>query len=239
LTNPMKTRSGKRHRSFDTHLLLLFLLVLIGSFLTTVSIAADEYAWAVWIGLFPLLIAIRLFPPLWAMLSGGAWGLGIFVFSHFVPGADSHIPFTFSSAALLSAIPAIYACTGGFISGLIGFRPLILALGWIGVEIGLKPFGIHDGLFVMTNGTQALILIIGGILGYSFIGFLIVFAGAFLLDLACAIHFHPIRCKSQSPVHDVLLTSPPENILTGLASIILQPAKPRAPPVPLFLYRLF
>jgi hypothetical protein len=190
-----------------------------------------QYAWATWIGLLPLLVAIRLFTPRWAGLAGGLWGLSVLVFVQLLPGAEAPLPLNPSKTLMFSAIPAIYSGLGCFLTQRLGFRTLLLALGWIWVELGLKLSGLHDGLLSPGSHNQAITRLIGGVLGYGFVGFFIVFAGVFLLDLACTVHFHIVRLKTYSPFHEIILASWPDKILLEACSIILQPAKPRAPPL--------
>jgi len=65
----------------------------------------------------------------------------------------------------------------------IGYAPLVLAVGWIIVELALQPVTVNRGLLAGTVGDGDLMRLVGGVLGYVFVAFLIVFVNAQLLSL--------------------------------------------------------
>ena len=66
----------------------------------------------------------------------------------------------------------------------VGFSPYLMALGWIGVELALRPLGLHHGLLA---GTQAdggfVIRAIGSFSGYVVVAFLVAYINASLLSV--------------------------------------------------------
>ena len=226
-----KKRSGKRHTHSDTHLLLLLIiLVLLGAMLMTLSFRPHHIAWLAWVGLLPLLLTIKSFSPLHALLSGSIWGASIYAFSLFIPGTESHIPRSLYSLALLCIVPGAYAFGGSQLTRRIGFSPFILASAWFGVEFGLIPLGIPHGFLTHTQGELALARILESIMGFGFLGFLVVFAGAFVLEIAFSIHFH----RPSLPLFSITQTSgvalQQKHSVGYFLNIIRKPEKPRAPP---------
>ena len=156
------------------------IVALIGSaYLLVMAVRSPDYWWIAWICLLPLFLAIRTLKPLAAALSGAIWGISFFLFS--VYGVQSAIPFTFSSLALLALVPAIYCGLGSLLTRRVGFNPLILALGWICVELAFKPLGLHNGLLAATQSDSIHLHWIGRLLGYVFIAFLVACTNASLL----------------------------------------------------------
>jgi apolipoprotein N-acyltransferase len=223
---------GKQHFIFDIHLLLLITaLVLFGAFFMTMSFRTSHAAWIAWVGVFPLLLVIKSVPPVRAMLFGAVWGASVFALSLLIPGTESHIPHTIPSLTLLTIVPAVYAFAGGLLTRWIGFRPFILALGWFGVELGLVPLGIANGFLSHTQGDLTLMLVIEGSFGFGFLGFLVVFISALVLKIADVIRFRRLGTHLFSIFVQVSeFAILPDFFLSYSSEIILQPAKPRAPP---------
>lgn len=128
----------------------------------------------------PLFLAIRFLTPFRAMFCGALWGfcLNAFLISGYgqttTPLADSF--------ALLIMIPAIYAFAGSQFTRRIGFSPLLLAFGWVGVEFALRPLGLGYGMLATTQENGGILQVVGGPLGYLFVAFLIALINAKLLS---------------------------------------------------------
>jgi hypothetical protein len=231
--NNQRTATGRKKRFIlDIHLLLLItVLVLCGAFFMTMSFRTSHAAWIAWVGVFPLLLVIKSVTPIRAMLFGAVWGASIFVLSLLIPGTESHIPHTVPSLTLLTIVPALYALAGGMLTRWIGFCPFILALGWFGVELGLVPLGIANGFLSHTQVDIGLTYVINGSFSFGFLGFLIVFISSLIIRIAEVIQFRRLGTQLFSifvQVSDYAIH--PDSFLDYSPEIILQPAKPRAPP---------
>jgi apolipoprotein N-acyltransferase len=180
----------------------------------------------------PLLIAVRSLPAGRAALTGAAWGLGILL--SFLLHRNSAFPIHWPglSIALIVAVPTAYAGVGSILTRRFGFRPVLLALGWIGAEVALRPLGLPNGLLGETQRDARLAHILVNALGYGFIGALIVFANGILLHVtARAFRFPsigpPDHCKQDD---DHVLV-----VARGLSPRIaheIHVTNPRAPPRP-------
>lgn len=226
-----QTRGSREGYGLRRHLLLLcIVLVFIGAFLMAQSFKWSQFSWLAWIGLFPLLLAIRTFSPFQAMLAGAVWGVSIFAISRFVHASNPAMPQTVTAFALLAIVPALYAYVAGVLTRLRGFPPLILALGWIGVELTLKPLDIANGF--MTHAADGLTLaqITSGVLGYAFVGFFVVFAAALVLEIASSLQFQAVACRLCSVKPKTGFLSFTQQSHGHFPAIILRPSKPRAPP---------
>lgn len=173
----------------DTFPLLDFFLLavslLLSAFLMACAIGSPDFGWTAWISLFPLFLAIQIFSPLWAGAAGAFWGLALYIFAALVPGGGI-VP-SVTSVVLVTGVPAVYACGAARLDRRLAVRPLLLALGWIGVELALIPLGLAEGLLAGSQGDGIQHYWISRSLGYVFIAFLIAGANALLLDILCEI----------------------------------------------------
>jgi len=171
------TRSS--YRSVKSAALILSLVA--GAFLMALSLGTSGHSWLGWLTLLPLFIAIRALRPPRAMLCGALWGLSLHVFavSVFTTGISSGL----SSLALLTAIPAAYALLASWVTRRIGFSPFVLGVSWMGVELALRPLGLHHGLLAATQGDSTLMQWAGGALGYVLVAFVVALGNAVLLLL--------------------------------------------------------
>jgi apolipoprotein N-acyltransferase len=140
---------------------------------------SSAYSWLAWIGLVPLLLAIRLQDPIAAILSGGIWGIWLLLFS--CTSSVAPIKPTIPSLILLATVPAVFTGAGWLLTRAVGFNPFLLAALWIGVEIAVKPLGLHHGLLAGTQGQDPYLVWISHVLGCSFVAFLLVCANAAIL----------------------------------------------------------
>ncbi len=202
-------------------------LAMVSAFLMTVAIMSPRYIWLGWITLIPLLFAVRTLTPVGAASFGAVWGSALFGFGAFV--LPTSIAPTLGSWALLTGIPALYAFAGARMTRRVGFSPLLLALGWIGVELALHPLGLQHGLLAGTQGDGLLLHLVGSYAGYALVAFLVVYVNAWLLSALAAV---PMPGSRRRLVH---ATGDPA-IRLSFAEIpnywflLLRPSKPRAPP---------
>lgn len=152
-----------------------------GAYSMMVAIEFSDFAWLGWLSLLPLLLSIRLLSPVRSAAAGAFWGLSFFVFC----ATSDHSPFTptFWSALMLAGIPGVYGAIGAKITRQIGFSPLILALGWVGVEFALRPLAFEHGLLSGTQDDGLLFRLLGSLTGYALVAFLVAYVTASILSV--------------------------------------------------------
>jgi apolipoprotein N-acyltransferase len=161
-------------------LLLIIGLICSGGLLAGAD-SSHALSGAAWIGLLPLFITIRYASPRIALFYGALWGLCLYLFS--VATGDGAVSATVRSMGFLAAVPAIYAYLGARLTRRVGYAPLVLAVGWIIVELALEPLALRQGLLAGTQVDGGVVRLVGGILGYVFVAFLIAFVNAQILSL--------------------------------------------------------
>ncbi len=172
--SPRNTRAGVKGAT-------LFLSLLASAYLMARGIGAPAYTWLAWVALLPLFAAIRNCRPLEGLLAGGILGFLLYTFA--AVAADSNMAQGWLSLALLTAIPAIYAYLGAHLTRRIGFNPLVLGVGWMGVALTFELLGQHNGLLAGTQGGGSLLHWVGGALGYVLAAFLVAFVSAALVSV--------------------------------------------------------
>ncbi len=220
--------------------LIIGVSLILSALLTATALHNPALHWLAWISLMPLFQAIRTFRLPLAALAGGLWGCSVFLFA--VAGDTPVIPASLASAALLTAIPAMYTGLAAALTRRIGFNPFLLAVGWIGVELAFTPLDLPLGIMAAATaqgdlagaGAQGGSLFLqwtAHLLGYVFIAFLVACFNASLIALLGHARMTlPLRCLPSTVPQaaagrfsqtSVFLRTPP-----------LCPAHPRAPPQP-------
>lgn len=204
-------------------------LAVVSALLMAMALASPHLFWLGWIMLIPLLFAIRTLSPLPAVLFGALWGTSLFAFGAFL--LPTHLMPTLGTWALLTAVPALYALFGVRVTRKVGFSPLLLALGWVGVELALRPIGLRYGLLASTQGGGIVLRLIGSYVGYTLVAFLVVYINAWLLTLLARVQFEVHgrmyrRSSGTEPIRKLVPTETPNYWF-----LLLRPSKPRAPPV--------
>ncbi|MFC1475558.1 hypothetical protein ACFLQW_00975 [Candidatus Zixiibacteriota bacterium] len=195
-----------------------------------IAMSSPNYGWMAWIGLFPFFLAIQVLSPLRAGIGGALWGLCLYVFSILL--LRGPISPSVSSLLLLTAVPAVYAYLGARLTRRLGFCPFLLALGWIGVELALKPLGRPDGMLGLARGDSAFIQTMAELFGYVIVAFLIAFANVVLLSIASTIQIKLIRSHLFMRSDEFSGWFPPHTLsYAGLSAA--DSFRPRAPPRPL------
>ena len=176
------TGAERRKWAIPSGRMLLAGSLLLSALLIALALnAGPHFRLLPWVGLLPLFVAIRACAPRDALLAGALWGASLFAL---LSGDGGAVPRTVESFALLAAMPALYAWVCAGLTGRFGFNPLILGLGWVGVECAFQPLGLHNGLLAGTLGDGTFVQVVGGLLGYAFVAFLVAFANALLLSIA-------------------------------------------------------
>jgi len=206
---------------------LLSVSLLLSAFLTANAVISPIYGWTVWLCLFPLFLAIKILPPCQAGIAGGFWGFWLSMFlilADYVP--PSH---TITSLLFLAGITAVYGYGGAYFTSKWGFRPFVLALGWLGVECALQLAWRTNGLLGLAPAESTIVRTAIGIFGYLFIAFLIMLVNATLLAIAGNIRITLNPCRSFIIPDDLRGWSRQHPVLMP-GSPAIETNNPRAPP---------
>ena len=204
--------------------------LLLGACALAVALALPGAWWLTWVALVPLFVSIRVLPPRRAMLGGAIWGLWVYIFS--VMTVDTAVSPTPLSLGLLVGIPSVYAYIATRLTRRIGFVPLLLAYGWIGVEFALTPLGLKSGLLGSAHGGGLVADFVGQALGCVFLGFLLAGATASVLAVLTNVRFSVLRQGFLAFIPDFAGDRPPRATLCG-SVVPLREAYPRGPPLSL------
>ena len=208
---------------------LVFALALAGSaYLMALAIESPKYVWLGWVTLLPLFYAIRVLSPVRALISGAFWGACLFLAS--VAFARTEIAPTLGAFTLLSLIPGAYCYFGAALTRRIGFSPYLLALGWIGVELAIRPLGLRYGLLAGTQGDSMVVRVVGSFAGYVLVAFLVAYFNAALLSV-----LHDVRMSLAIPRWVARSSGPSRRLIPADVPCdltrFLHILQPRAPPV--------
>lgn len=173
---------------------LLLTSLLISAFLLDLAMSFPRLAWVATLSLVPFFTVIRVVRPVGAFLWGALWGVSLFLFS--LSGPAIWIPAGLESLALVTLAPAVYAGLAAAVTRRVGFNALLLAGGWLGLEVALRPLGLPNGLLAQTQKNGALLHIVGGLFGYGFVAFLVAFANVALVSLLERARFRPWRSSA-------------------------------------------
>jgi apolipoprotein N-acyltransferase len=183
-----------------------------------------------WVTLVPLFLAIQSLRPVRAMLAGALWGASFAACA--VLFGNKAFAFTPETFALLVSIPGAYAGLGSLLTRHIGFSPLLLALGWVGVEFALQPLGLHNGLLAGTQGNGLFVRTMGHLAGYVLLAFFVAYVNASILEMLTCV------CRPVGGGRSVLRRTAgggrrllPVTIPIQVSFALCQ-AQPRAPPRP-------
>ncbi|MEE8465980.1 MAG: hypothetical protein V3S68_05830 [Dehalococcoidia bacterium] len=188
-----------------------------------------QASWLAWGALLPLFLAIRMLDPARAAIAGATWGLYVYLFS--LLGLGASISPTLSSLVLLAAVPGAYAGLGSLLTRAIGFNPFVLAVGWLLVEIGLKPLGLDHGLLAGVQTEAANLHWFARLLGYVFVGSIVALVNASLLVLLISCARLGVAYKGVFVGLPKPPASPSPAISPHIQLLGLCQAYPRAPPI--------
>ena len=161
---------------------ILALLLALSALLVSVAMSSPALAWLGWISLLPLFGAIRVLPAKFAALAGAWWGAALALGHTWFAGAGGSS--VILGIGLTVCVMSLYTGLGAALTRRIGFSPVVLAVGWIGVELALLPLGWRHGLLAATQSDTSLAHWLGPLLGYLFVAFLVAGINASLLVVA-------------------------------------------------------
>ena len=178
------------------------------------------------LGLLPLIHVCQVSTPERALVAGGVWGAALYVFSALF--GQSLVERGVGSIVLLTLVPATDACFGAWVTRRVGFKPFVLALGWLLVELALRPVVLGQGLLAGTQ-SHTLLVSIGSVLGYGWVAFAVVFLMAWTLRVAGCIELELSWPDPAETLREALSTAFP--ILPALRPIeVIEEGQSRAPP---------
>lgn len=175
------------HRVGNGAKVALVAALVVGAFMTAATCGTTQSFWVAWITLLPLILIIRTFRPLHAMVCGAAWGMFLFCFSGF--GAASSISATPGAFALLTGTVAIYAGIGATLTRWIGFNPFVLSVAWMAAELAIAPSARCRAVFDWNQMDAGWIGYVGPALGYVLVAFIVTLANASLVYLLSGVRF--------------------------------------------------
>lgn len=161
-------------------------LIGAGAWLMSVALASPSYWWLGWVTLLPLFLAIRFLPSFPAAACGALWGLCLYLFA----AGERSSGVSASAWLMLTVIPGAFAGIAAEVTQRKGFHPLLLGLGWVGVELALKPLAMHHGLLASTQGDSAFVRLVGGLGGYAIVALLLAMGNAIVLNLITTVRLH-------------------------------------------------
>ena len=211
-----------------TMILALAGSLVAGAFAMAFGMGSGDRSWLGWVSLLPLFMTIRWLSPWRAMLCGALWGVSLYGFSAYAVTAG--IQPSALSVLLVVLVPGLYVCLGSWFTRWYRFDPLVLGVGWIGVELTLLPLGLRGGLLGGTQADGLLFGLIGNFLGYVFVAFVVAWGSALLLGILGAVRW-------AVPGHRLSVgTIPPAGCFPREVALCVRflprhQAFPRAPPI--------
>ena len=221
-------RQHSSHRSIRAaKAAALGLSLLAGAHVTAAGAASPSYAWLGWFSLVPFFLVIRLWRPTGAMLIGALWGATLYASLVSQPHTD--LAFSVQSLVLATAIPAAYAYLGARVTRWIGFSPILLGIGWMGVELAFVRLGLYGGLLGAAHADATILHWVGRTLGYVLVAFLVAVVNASLVSILCGVRLSmPQRCYRIRLAVCEAFPAPQTFFSFPLSAI--RPSRPRAPP---------
>lgn len=221
-----KQRPARRSvRAAKTAALAVSLLV--GAHVTAAGAESASYAWLGWFSLVPFFLVIRLWRPIGAMLIGALWGVSLY--ASLVSQPHAGLAFSAQSLVLAAAIPAAYAYLGARVTRWIGFSPILLGIGWMGVELSFVRLGLYGGLLGAAHADTTILHWVSRTLGYVLVAFLIAVVNASLVSILCGVRLSmPRRCyRIRLAACEAFLA--PQTFFS-IPLTVIRPSRPRAPP---------
>lgn len=187
-TNPTRSSHGVEFAA-------LLLAIVISAYLLTVSSVRPQASWVIWLALVPLFTAIRIYGPVRAGVCGAMWSLSLFGFSWLFSVGSFRVDFSAASAvahpaswianfSMLTALaaPALFAAAASALTRWIGFSPLILAVGWLGVELVASPLVPPPTVPAWLAVQHPIFETVARALGYAFVALLAAYINGWIVE---------------------------------------------------------
>jgi hypothetical protein len=158
------------------------------------------------------------------------WGLGIVLPAFILQNADKNIPLSVLAVLPMAGVAGGYAWLAAVVTRRMGFKPVLLAVGWVGVEAAARWCGFADGLLAATQRDSILAGFVANVLGYGFVGFLIVLVNGALLRVADWARRPPSFDFAPSAGMESERAPVPLQEVPLLDARLLEALAPRAPP---------
>ena len=203
-------------------------LTVVGAMLMAVAISStSRLPWLGWLALVPLLRVIQVHRAGVAFLCGLIWAGSVLVFSGLLAGR----PLVSDPARVLAfcLLPGLYSYAGARLTRMVGFHPLVVAVGWMVVEAAMRPLGLHHGMLAVTQGDGWLVRVVGHFFGYVLVAFVLALSSAAFLAMLSGLRFRLPRFRQMGfavPTGSFVL-HPVERFA---CLIPVSPSQPRAPP---------
>ncbi len=213
----------------------LLACLILSACLMAIALRAPGLGWTAWVNLLPLFLAIRLLPPLRAGIAGAVWGATLYLGAAVVIGGL--VTPSVISLVLLTIVPAAYAYWGAWASHRFGCGPIILALGWIPVEVLLIPVGFSGGVLSGLHAGGAAGCCLSRVFGYVVVAFIIATANALVASVLYEIQIRLPRCAVVLTRSDCAIL-PLTIIRLAIRHIYHYPSLARSPPALLIVWHL-
>ena len=166
-----------------------------------------------------------------ALLAGAFWGMGVCACAAMIGELPAGVPGALVAIGLAVLIPMLYFGLGAWFREQIGFQPLLLGLGWVGVELALVHAGLGHRVLVAERCDDPVVGIVGQVLGYGLAAFVVAYVSALLIGLAaewCPVPWRPRRVVLSGGRN---IKPDGERRFAWFQLCDLSPAQPRAPPL--------
>lgn len=144
------------------------------------AVSQAAHPWLMLLAILPLFRVIQVLRPWPATCAGGFFGACLCAF--LLAGGVMHTSGTQAWLLLIGA-PALYAGLGAALTRRIGFKPFVLAVGWMPIELALRPLALRYGLLPGGGLDGAVYGLVGRAFGYVLVAFLVAYASAMLLAI--------------------------------------------------------
>lgn len=228
IMSAMKTDGGREVTRRHAKRAALVLSLVGSAYVMGAVIPSGEYSWLRWLALLPLLASIRLCRPHGAMLCGALWGLTLCMFSA-AAGSAAFSP-SVCSLALAAAIPAFYTGAGAWLTRRIGFSPLVLGVGWMGVELAFEPLGLRSSLLAGARGDGIVLHWVGSALGYVLAAFVVAYVSAWLLSAVTRVRIVMPQARTAFGAGYLRTLLLPQDV-PNTSLLFIEATRPRGPPL--------
>jgi len=206
-------------------------VAVVSALLMNLAAGAETGCWPAWIGLLPFFYLIRTLPPSGAGLSGALWGGIIYLLA--AEGFGYDLPPSVFALCMLVTIPAVYAGLCSWLTKRLGFNPLVLAFGWMLLEVSLQPAGLDHGLLNCMHQQSAPLHWMCRLFGCLSVAFVVACTNATLLILVVlsTTLFLGIRKRGMKTGATCFQKVPLPQSSFVPRRMVSNPGSPRAPPV--------